>query len=513
MRSSKSQPELRLTGGYLPKDQRIRVAREIRKTHFTLGEANYGYDTTQHNHYSVPGATGNPADQEYIKNIRKSHIHIHPPDAKANGVSEFKAKYPPHDVGSAAVSISQETRADLRKHHFELGHSSSAMLSTMQNAFTPQQTQMDAQTLKAIQLQMQNIRKHNFQFGGEPVPFQSVTQHDYGPKTAEGWGSEERLKQFKGDLRTSHFQVGNVSQTYMSTAMKDSSPKTAPTRPPAQMHLRKEHFTFGVDGRPMASTSHLAFTEKEDGMQQLNEEKLRDLRSSHFILGGDQVTYQPVSHATHVPKPIAAIAPIHDVGLRKSHFKLGEDGNTWSTVYQRTHLGRSETQAQAQRDRNADKASHLTVGTDGAPMVSVNQAAYRPHTTGEPGKLDPALAKDLRTHHFQLGPGGNHYKPISKDFAGQPGAPGMMDPAIKKDLRSHHFTYGHERDSFVSRNQVDFQARHGETSKLDPALMKNLRRNHFDIGENANLYGTTEYRGKYHWVQPVVDKGYHFTFE
>ena len=513
MQASKSQPEVRLVGGYLPKDQRIRVAREIRKTHFILGDADYGYPTTQHTHYAVQKQDQNPADIEYIKSIQKSHIRMNPKDAKADGISEFKAKYPAHDVSKAAVSLNQAAQADLRRHHFEFGNSSAALVSSTQSAFVPQRSKSDAQLLKDIQQQKQNIRKHNFQFGEQPPLLESVTHHDYGPKTAEGWGAEERLKQFKGDLRTSHFQVGGVSQTYVSTAMKDFNPKEMAARPPAEMHLRKEHFSLGAESRPMASTSHAAFGPKSDGKQQLNEEKLNDLRSSHFILGGDQVSYQPVSHATHTRQQLAATAPIKDVGLRKSHFKLGEDGNTWTTVYQKTHLGKTDGQVRAQRDRNADKASHLTVGTFGAPMVSVNQTAFRPHTTGQPGQLDPALAKDLRTHHFQLGPEAVRYQPISKDYDGAYAKPGVMDDALKKDLRSHHFSYGQEGTALVSRNQVDFQNRQGGPTKMDPALMKNLRGNHFDIGETGHLYGTTEYRGKYHWVQPVPDKGYRFTFD
>lgn len=513
MQASQSQPELRLTGGYLPKDQRIRVAREIRRTHFTLGEADYGYPTTQHTHYGAPSADSNPANAEYVKNIRKSHIQINPADAKGNVISEFKAKYPAHDVGKAAVSLSQVTQADLRRHHFELGNFSGALVSSTHSAFVPLHSKSDAQLQKDIQLQKQNIRKHNFEFGEHAPTLESVTHHDYGPKTAEGWGSEERLKQFKRDLRTSHFQVGGVSQTYVSTAMRDYNPKETAARQPAQMHLRKEHFSLGEEGRPLASTSHLAFVPMGEGKQQLNEEKLRDLRSSHFTLGGDQVAYQPVSHATHSRQPLAATAPIKDVGLRKSHFQLGADGNSWTTVYQRTHLGRTDGQVRAQRDRNADKASHLTVGTDGVPMVSVNQSTFRPHTTGQKGQLDPALAKDLRTHHFQLGPEAVRYKPISKDYTGAYAEPGTMDAALKKDLRSHHFSYGQEGAALVSRNQVDFQKRTAESAKMDPRLMKNLRGNHFDIGENAHLYGTTEYRGKYHWVQPVPDKGYRFALD
>lgn len=497
----------------MPKDQRIRVAREIRRTHFTLGEADYGYPTTQHTHYAAPRADSNPANSEYIKNIRKSHIQINPGDAKTSGLSEFKAKYPPHDVGKAAVLLSQATQADLRRHHYEFGYSPGTLVSSTHSAYVPLHSKSDPKMQKDVQLIKQNIRKHNFEFGAEVPNLESVTHHDYGPKTAEGWGTEERLKQFKGDLRTSHFQVGGVSQTYVSTAMKDYSQKEGAAPKPAEMHLRKEHFTLGGESRPMASTSHLAFVPQGEGKQQLNEEKLRDLRSSHFILGGDQVAYLPVSHATHGRQQLTATAPIKDVGLRKSHFKLGEDGNTWSTVYQRTHLGKTDGQVQAQRDRNADKASHLTVGTDGAPMVSVTQSTFRPHTTGQAGQLDPAMAKDLRTHHFKLGPEAVSYKPISKDYTGAYAEPGAMDAALKKDLRSHHFSYGQEGAALVSRNQVDFQKRAAENAKMDPLLMKNLRGNHFDIGENARLYGTTEYRGKYHWVQPVPDKGYRFTFE
>lgn len=504
-----SSSEAQLQGGFLPKEQRVRVAREVRRTHFTLGSADYGYGTTHNRHFPAYTASPPVSGLENAKKTHKSHINSTENLSKAGKISEFQAKFQPHDLKLAAVVASQETKSDLRKHHFQLGSSSSALQSSMRSDFpaylSPTQT--------ATHLQALSLRKHNFQLGTRDFPYASTAKLDYTPKQTEGWGKEEKLIQFRRDLRASHFQVGANPQSFVSLSHKDFCPKQFSARSPSKAVLG-DNFVLGTSEKPWASTNHLAFTGKTEGKQGLEKERLSDLRASHFTLGSQSGSFQSVAHETFRPQPNIPFVPIKDAGLRKSHFTLGSDGNTWSTVYQETHLGQTDGQVTAQRDRNADKASHLVIGADPGPMVSQASATYRPLGDAQPGKLEAGVEKDLRTHHFQLGQEARSFTRTSNDYAGASAEPGKLDSELKRDLRTHHFTYGEDGGAVVSRMQADYQPRQGQPAHLAAEQLANLRKSHFGIGaDSGDLHGPSEYQGQYHWVQPVPDTSYRFTFD
>ena len=505
-----SSSEQQLQGGFLPKEQRVRVAREVRKTHFTLGSADYGYGTTQLSHFPAYTASPTVSGLENAKKTHKSHINSTENLAKAAKISEFQAKFQPHDLSLAAVAASQETKADLRKHHFQLGSSPSALQSSMRSAFPAYLS--PAQTPAAIQLQAQSLRKHNFQLGTRDFPYASTAKLDYTPKKTEGWGKEEKLIQFRRDLRASHFQVGANPQSFVSLSHKDFSAKQFSARSPAR--AVGGNLVLGTSEEPWASTNHLAFTGKTEGKQGLEQERKSDLRASHFTLGSQSGSFQSVARETFRPQPNVPFVPIKDAGLRKSHFTLGSEGNTWSTVYQETHLGQSDGQVTAQRDRNADKTSHVVIGADPGSMVSQASATYRPLLDAQPGKLETGVEQELRGHHFQLGQEARNFTRTSNDYTGAPAEPGRLDPDLKRDLRTHHFTYGEDGGAVVSRMQSDYQPRQGPPAHLAAEQLAYLHKSHFGIGaDSGNLHGPSEYKGQYHWVQPVPDTSYHFTFD
>ncbi len=506
-----SSSERHLQGGFLPRDQRVRVAREVRRTHFTLGNADYGYGTTQQSHF--PAHTASPTASG-LENARRTHIsHIYTSETAANQakISEFQAKYHPHDLNLAAVSTSQETKSDLRKHHFQLGSTSSPFQSSMRSSFPAHLS--TAQSAAAIHLQAKSLRKHNFQLGNRDYPFASTAKLDYTPKKTDGWGKEEKLIEFRRDLRASHFQVGANPQSFVSLSHKDFSHKQISARSPTKQG-EGDNFVLGTSEEPWASTTQLAFSGEMAGRQGLEIEKLRDLRASHFTLGSQSGNYQSVAHETFKPQPSVAFVPIKDAGLRKSHFTLGSDGNTYSTVYQETHKGQTDGVVTAKRDRNADKTSHLVMGADPGPMVSQTSATHKPIVDAQPGRLEASVEKDLRSHHFRLGEEARSFTRTSNDYTGAAAEPGVLDPELKRDLRTHHFTYGENGSAAVSRMQEDYQPRQGQPAHLAAEQLAYLHRSHFGIGaDSGDLRGLSEYKGQYHWVQPVPDTSYRFTLD
>ena len=71
--------------------------------------------------------------------------------------------------------------------------------------------------------------------------------------------------------------------------------------------------------------------------------------------------------------------------------------------------------------------SNLVMGNDQPLYVSQTKDVHF-DTKGRPGNLDPALAKDLRGHHFKLGSDGNSYQTVSKlDFEPKKGEMAVLN--------------------------------------------------------------------------------------
>jgi hypothetical protein len=496
-----------MKGGYMPKEQRDQLALQVRRTHFTLGHGGPDYATTSGTNYD--GKQGGPEklNRDQLSNLRRSHFALGINEGSHNVLSEFKHRYPPH--GYNVSSLNEGVKADLRRHHFDFGTEGMQYDTTASASFAKPGVQQSS-ALPSDHLK--NIRKHNFHFGEDKVKPESITRSDFGPKTAQMADTSA----VRRDLRASHFLLGSALPDYTSTAAGDFSSR--PAHPSAlntaQLNdLRSCHFKLGTDAPNFNTTVMSNFGPKTDGKQALNQEKLQDLRSSHFKLGHDPIDYAASSHLAHkaLDRP-STIGPTQSSnGLRASHFALGTDPLQWQSMYSTAHANRDLTSSTGARDRNADRQSHIVIGSSDGPMQSEMQANFIKHNEA-PNKLDPALAKDLRSHHFDLGEVEPDFGTSYAKYGSQQGAPGQIDPTMLADLRATHFKYGTDDPQFSTTFRGDYTKHSHKPESMDQGLVKNLRGHHFELGGGPKKYNTT-YRGSYLWVQPVPDNDYKFSFE
>ena len=151
----------------------------------------------------------------------------------------------------------------------------------------------------------------------------------------------------------------------------------------------------------------------------------------------------------------------------------------------------------------------MKFGTSKIPL-SNSQASFKPSNKADIEKPDPKVIKELRSHHFHLGDGGDYFKTTSSQLGLGTGEPGKINKNIMNDLRASHFQVGADPKNFLSTNKKDFQSINGENQKSDPALSKNLRKTHFKIGEDKTNW-KSEQQGNFVWIQPVQDKEFKIT--
>ena len=309
-----------MEGKYLSKDQRVKIAQQIRKTHFILGDGGNRYNTTSTNFLKNPNTPATcRLDPKLSKELRKSHLTI---GNSSNNyrISEFKYSYSPHQHQGLHAEY---VKNDLRKHNMILGTTGINYNTTTSVNFKGGPANI--QHVKSAQQIERNLRKHHFNLGTDDMTKNSTFGADFVKRDSEKTEQFDNLKQ---DLTKSHFELGRapimMKTTFQHEFTENSKQETAPKISTA--NLRKEHFTLGNDRQQMSSTNTQFFTAKTEGKQDLNQEKLNDLRSSHFILGKASPSY---SLASKFAKPKTASPEVHQlssgISIRDTHFTLGNE--------------------------------------------------------------------------------------------------------------------------------------------------------------------------------------------
>ncbi|CAG9323085.1 unnamed protein product [Blepharisma stoltei] len=498
-----------MQGGYMPGFHRVKIAQQVRKTHFTLGEEGVAY-TTAHSANFKPVSAPSPQDEgANNKKLRTSNLNLGAGQNPSNFKSEFTSQYRAH---SLEPKHGLKDSFDMRAHNIILGKQEVSYSTTANVAFDDKCGLSHKQETTGISSNKANLRKHHFNLGDDPNASFSVMKSDYGQKQSESFNAGIR-DEIKNNLRSSHFDLGKQSVPFVSSTQSEYKTKAFQPRsvtPGRINELRKEHFQLGNDQGTLVSINNLAFSAKSGGAQPLNQEKLNDLRSSHFVLGVTPISYLTATKAVHQPQEMIPSKPEKSTSVRQSHFKLGEDTPSYHTNYaiNHSHTTRDATTG-PERSQSADRNSNIILGTVNANAYTTSGGTYKGRN-GEAGKLDPNLEKDLRGHHFQLGDNGLNYKTINQDYGEQKGYGTKWDPNRVKDMRSAHWAMGSHPKQFLPVSKADFSAK--ETSVERASMEAQLRRSHFELGEGRGEWNTSN-QASYKWVQPVADTSYRFAIQ
>lgn len=491
-----------MEGKFLTKHQRVNLAQQIRKTHFTLGGGANTYNTTSSNNFKNPSSLHkSQSNCNLSTELRKTHL-IMGTDYKPH-CSEFKFSY-----NNKKPNLSQSVliKKDLSKHSMVLGTTSIHYNPTTSSSYKLVKT--NAQHMNSAFQIERNLRKHHFDLGTDPTTKNSTFTGDYYEKQAEKVTQNEALKK---DLCESHFSLGRAPKM-----LKSSFQSQYPAYNIQNTHLskaqintlRKEHFHLGSGSRSFSSSNTIFSIIKPEGKQDLNTEKMQDLRSSHIILGKAQPSYSLTSKSSKTQSRSYDDIKLKTSGIkiRDSHFTMGDDSLLYKTSYISTHIKPNVTDPAENPNSHRHLTSSLKFGDEKIPL-SNTQASFKQIQYNEVEHPDPKLIKDLKNHHFTLNNGGKFYITTSKDFGQKGGEPGKIDPNVVKNIMASHFKYGADPDHLLSSNQNDYRKPQGVRVKYDNSLSKNLRKTHFCIGNDKGLW-KTEQQNEYNWIQPVADNEY-----
>ena len=146
-----------MEGKYLTKDQRVKLAHQIRKSHFTLGGGGNFYNTTSNNFFVPPSGQSIPT-ANLGKELRKTHLMMG--NNASAAVSEFNRCYTPKVlIGNSPDYV----KKDLKKHNMILGTTGITYSATTSANYKG--LSVDVQNQKSLKQVEKNLRKHHFELG------------------------------------------------------------------------------------------------------------------------------------------------------------------------------------------------------------------------------------------------------------------------------------------------------------------------------------------------------------
>ena len=498
-----------MEGKFITKSQRSKQALEVKKTHFKLGNYIPASDS------APPSSDISPLSPAPVSSglLRASHFDLG--HDKPSHLSEAKSRFQELNIPTSCPYVQPDVSIDLRKHHFTLGSYSERSevpipipIPIPNSCLSPKK--FEANNIEHL-MSSQFSRSSHFTYGADKPVRTSTTHADFIGKSLRKSDKDEVEKLHKA-LQKTHFDLGTAPACFSSTSREQFSLKRS--QPDLQKpDLMKEHYQLGTDKPSYSTTSQRAFSSKCQHKQELNADQYHDLRKSHFLMGTKPVQYTLTSQELTGKAPLLGTQPhIEDGLLRKTNFTMGTHIDPYKTSYASAHSKVARQEAKNARDRNADKKSSIVMGSDNAPIASVNQMDY----TGSFMAVQEtgAYAEYLRKHHFQLGGnegGMKNAQSCNRLYGkGVEGKKVERNGKLLEDLRNAHFSFGNCERDMGTTSQKEFNWKGGKGREEMGELMHGK---HSHKQGDGKTRWDTEQKNRYEWIKPVADTNFKFSLE
>jgi hypothetical protein len=452
---------------------------KLRKTHFTLGDAENQYATSsQIQSQDILEHGGRPAslDSNVKDDLRRSHFKFgnNNPQYQTNHMREYydKSKL----ITPDNVNFNKVERG-LRSTSYVLGDDKPTYLSEAAEKYQiPQQAQHTA--IPEHKISTAQLQQSHYVFGNHNEPWVTTQRMAYVPKQVEH-------KRFTKNLTKTNFTLGDAEPTLKSVNQETfiRHPLSAkPINKDLSNDLRKHHFTFGNDDYPTQLTTMHKQTYKDPKTTNNNNNNVNNnktfkkidpnfLKESHWCLGtgiceNPNEHYATTYDLSMVPKQIKKELPIGSNSTFKSAFTINGTGPMSYLTEQKAQFVPMENKINPDELKHAKKMIH-----------------------------------DIKNSHFNLGEMqndyattmGNSYR-FDKNMAKN--AKGALDKELINDLRSTHYKLGYENTNLTTTHRASYRP---VTAPVVRGKDPQLRDSHFTLGEpnKEKLEGKTIYMTDY----------------
>lgn len=310
-----------------------------------------------------------------------------------------------------------------------------------------------------------------------------------------------KSRQLANDLRKSHWTLGNsgpkaqVSEYLSNYQKKDAGFEQSQKD---KLNVRQSHFQLGTgDASKGFQTLHQKDYKQHIGFvpPTLNEDKKRDLRSSHFVLGNYGTQFTTLNRENFQQKHVSIALQKQEQEeqknkMRKHNHNFNETSkkqfsSEYNTKFNKAidpeNFKQGLTAEQLQQKVVDLRKSHVVLGEDYKPMQSIAQADYTAKPITRIGAANDNVA--IRRTNFQLGQTPAQYSSVYQDnFVPHAAQKSEFQGNLGTDLRASHFTLGQEEPMYATNTASAYR---GPPVGFKPpqTLNPNLQANHFTVGD------------------------------
>ncbi|CAD8098554.1 unnamed protein product [Paramecium primaurelia] len=410
--------------------------------------------------------------------LQQNHFHLGDDKPKLESIQKSDYQRP---QSAAIAKLSDETKKDLRSHHFQLGYHDINKPTEYEQNFGDQGKNNVKKADNA------DLRKHHHDFGDTNNYYSSMydtvhnKQYD---KALLGQGySKERMAEMNVQLRKTHLVMGRDGNGYITQnqaiygkpqlQVNNFQDKT-------QQLVRNTHITMGTDRVEYTSQAKASHVGNQGDRSILNEAQLKDLRATHFQVGNDQAVNYQSAYRSQFSDRKGQQEQVRNPQFQQNNFDLKDEvvKPTIQEHYKSTYNQQFNGQKAEKVNPIVDNSKNIMIGNDKLSYQSEAQARFRDFHS-KPGKLQEEVQAELRKHHFKFGTDEDTTESVAKaQFKNPHGQPGKMDAEMKKDLRTHHFQLGYCRNDYQT-HQKEFGSKQGPPNKLPPEMAQRIRQSSY----------------------------------
>ena len=309
----------------------------LQQSHYVFGNMNVPWNTTHRREF-----TPKKADNErQVKDLTRTNFILGEDKPTIKSVNE--ETFIRHPV--QPNQIDKKLLNDLRSHHFEFGKDDVPNQHVTQNQLTYQNPNLKDNRQYRPLLDNQLLRETHWTMGSKsqelPDMYNSTYNRAHTPKKLDN-----KYVMNPNTFKSSFNINGNGPMVYQTDYRANYIPLSSKMSPKEKKQIddliktiKNSHFNLGDMKNDYHTVMHNSYQFNPNDAQNakgvLDRQLLNDLRSTHYILGDDNVAKQTTQRRDYIPynvKNIKSNKPL----LQQSHFQLGEQNNNkfeGNTIY------------------------------------------------------------------------------------------------------------------------------------------------------------------------------------
>ena len=348
--------------------------------------------------------------------------------------TEASTHFKQHEVPKETIPV--PNISEVKKHHFTLGSYTNPYITTASTSFVSHGQQEAKNTTKTY--------SNNICFGGDKVKMTSIGHSEFNHKKVENI-SQEDMGKIKENHRSSHFTVGNIEPSYMTTN-KEYRASTA-----------SENKRFAPD-----TTPHVVFgnykashtTEKQESyikmpIQPTNNEGIgTENRKSHLFMGKEKSASLPTSLEFYQGKQQQENVKFFSKDY-STNINLGSSSRKWESSYQQNFSTRSITPYQQSKPKNQSNVIFGCWIERGCSTTA--QESFRGQKA-----VETSFHENIKNNSFSLGDFKRKFETSNNLYGKNEGKPSRIDEETLKNITDCHFSYGNCKVEIKSKFQDDY---------------------------------------------------------